>query len=268
MKKVLIFFIITMTSLLASADNYITVGVNDTLRVLPSSLGHCLDVPFRAHFDGRLNYWHLTMCFDSIPGMVPEGVLEQSGMDVPYFDATGTACIHHATLTAISNYQYIYSYISVTGYWDYNGDGIYEPYGKVKWEAGDYDCLFYITFRVNSDFIGGFFTIDGELISEDDVRGGCVGHVYFFKTIQVIVGYPRGDVNGNGSVTMDDLTALINYLTYNTYLDEYQLEAADMNGNGIVNMDDLTALINYLVYNQGMSLNELEEVLNGGTQMS
>ena len=37
-----------------------------------------------------------------------------------------------------------------------------------------------------------------------------------------------------------------------------------MNSDGTVNMDDLTALINYLVYNQGLSLDELDEVLNGG----
>ena len=58
----------------------------------------------------------------------------------------------------------------------------------------------------------------------------------------------RGDVDGNGIVGMDDLTALINYLVFNdaTGLD---MEAANCDLNGGVGMDDLTALINYLVYN-------------------
>lgn len=41
-----------------------------------------------------------------------------------------------------------------------------------------------------------------------------------------------------------------------------------MNSDGTVNMDDLTALINILVYNQGVSLDELEQALSGGTQTS
>ena len=58
----------------------------------------------------------------------------------------------------------------------------------------------------------------------------------------------RGDVDGSGTVGMDDLTALINYLVYNdaTGLD---MEAANCDLIGGVGMDDLTALINYLVFN-------------------
>ena len=80
------------------------------------------------------------------------------------------------------------------------------------------------------------------------------------------MGYRRGDVNGDGRVSMDDVSALSNYLVTNTGLDAYQLEAADMNGNGVVNMDDLTILICYLVTGQSLSMDELEELLNGGAQ--
>ena len=57
----------------------------------------------------------------------------------------------------------------------------------------------------------------------------------------------HGDVNGNGIINMDDLTALINYLVYGdmTGIDPV---GADVNGNGVINMDDLTALINILVF--------------------
>ena len=57
----------------------------------------------------------------------------------------------------------------------------------------------------------------------------------------------RGDVDGNGVVGMDDLTALINYLVYGTSIN---MTGADVDYNGVVGMDDLTGLINYLVYNQ------------------
>ena len=55
-----------------------------------------------------------------------------------------------------------------------------------------------------------------------------------------------GDVDGDGVVGMDDLTALIDYLVYGT---EINMQNADVDGDGIVGMDDLTALINYLVNN-------------------
>ena len=57
-----------------------------------------------------------------------------------------------------------------------------------------------------------------------------------------------GDVDGDGFVTMDDLSWMINYLLTDdgTGLD---LDAADMTGEGVVNMDDLTGLINNLLTN-------------------
>ena len=61
--------------------------------------------------------------------------------------------------------------------------------------------------------------------------------------------FVRGDVSSNGTVNMDDLTALINYLVYDSPIN--QLGAATCNSaddTTVVNMDDLTALINYLVY--------------------
>ena len=58
----------------------------------------------------------------------------------------------------------------------------------------------------------------------------------------------RGDVDGDGIVGMDDLSALINFLVTNdaTGLD---MDGADCCIDGDVNMDDLSELINYLVFN-------------------
>lgn len=57
----------------------------------------------------------------------------------------------------------------------------------------------------------------------------------------------RGDVDGDGTVNMDDLTALINYLLDNTHtINEANADCDQANG---VNMDDLTELINYLLTN-------------------
>ena len=59
----------------------------------------------------------------------------------------------------------------------------------------------------------------------------------------------RGDVNGNGDVNMDDLTALINYLltSNSTGINMANAASCDSPSSTVVNMDDLTALINYLL---------------------
>ena len=59
----------------------------------------------------------------------------------------------------------------------------------------------------------------------------------------------RGDVDGDRTVGMDDLAALINYLLTSdpTGID---MQGADCDPSGEVNMDDLTALINYLLTEQ------------------
>lgn len=72
-----------------------------------------------------------------------------------------------------------------------------------------------------------------------------VQDMYF--TNEATPSFVRGDVNGDGYVTMDDLTALINYLVYGNTAG-LDLNGADCNLQGGITMDDLTTLINYLVY--------------------
>ena len=59
----------------------------------------------------------------------------------------------------------------------------------------------------------------------------------------------RGDVNNDTFVTIDDVTALINYLLTDDATG-INLEAADCNGIAGITIDDVTALINYLLTDQ------------------
>ena len=61
----------------------------------------------------------------------------------------------------------------------------------------------------------------------------------------VLVPEIRGDVNGDGSVNISDVTALINYLLTGN-ASGINLTNADVNSDGSVNISDVTALINYL----------------------
>ena len=59
----------------------------------------------------------------------------------------------------------------------------------------------------------------------------------------------RGDVNGDGSVNISDVTALIDYLLSGDASDINQT-GADCNQDGSVNISDVTALIDYLLSNR------------------
>lgn len=55
-----------------------------------------------------------------------------------------------------------------------------------------------------------------------------------------------GDLDGNGIVGMDDLTAMITYLVFGS-TDGINIQAADVDSDGVIGMDDLAELINILV---------------------
>ena len=250
MKKILVLFCIAVAALLASADNYFTVGENDSLRINPVYLGSTLDIPVRAHLDGRIDYWYVRLLYHEPYGLTITTSSRGPGMDVHYLDSLGRDTVYHAQLTYLRTDTTINVFISqipVNGYWDYNGDGIYEPYGKAKWEASDYDCMFNVTFELESYFRLDTLSFDFKISSTGDVRGGDIPSYRSIKRAIVYCGLMRGDVDGNETVGMGDLSALTNYLVSNEGLNEFQLAAADMNGDGQVNIDDLTILINVLV---------------------
>ena len=60
------------------------------------------------------------------------------------------------------------------------------------------------------------------------------------------VQFEAGDVNGDGSVNIADVTALIDYLLGNVS-DSFIMQAADVNGDTQINIADVTALIDLLL---------------------
>ena len=68
------------------------------------------------------------------------------------------------------------------------------------------------------------------------------------KNQEVVISKPavtRGDVDGNGSVNISDVTALIDYLLSSNA--GTNASAADCNQDGSVNISDVTTLIDYLL---------------------
>ncbi len=267
MMKKLLFLFVALTSLLALADNYFTVSNNNRVRVHPDYVTNSASFPLNvwAHFDGRLDHWWLEFSYPN--NVSPNSVSPESGMNVPYLQSDGTAAMCEPVLTTNSSYTIFSSTITTIGYWNPDNDGIYEPYGTVKWGPGDCDIMFRVYLDILNDCTGDTISIEGYLTSTPDDRGNIVNQ-YFYRCFTFVVGYDPGDVDGNRLVNMDDLAALINYLTSGQGLNAWQLVGADVNDDGLVNMDDLTALINRLTNSLGLSQDEFEELLNGGTQPS
>ncbi|MCH7948376.1 MAG: dockerin type I repeat-containing protein, partial [candidate division Zixibacteria bacterium] len=67
----------------------------------------------------------------------------------------------------------------------------------------------------------------------------------------MLIGYQRGDLNGDGMITVTDLTELVGLLFRTGQLPE-PLELSDVNSDGSVNILDLTKLVDYLF--RGFSL--------------
>lgn len=230
------------------AECYFTTLEGDTLRIEPSLLDNGKKIHFCSYFDGRLDYWSLTMTYPN--GLIPTlAEMDTLGL-IPYFDQSGTAMTLLPLLSLPSGFSILQSSINTPAYWDPEDDGIYDSYGTVKWEAGYHEHMFYIDFDVKPYFRSGNIGISGILSSTHDWRSGTIGNgVYFYRSIFVKVGYMRGDVDGNRELGIGDLTNLLGYLNDPVAqpLDEFQLEAADVNGDGEIGIADVTVLLTLLL---------------------
>lgn len=262
MKKILTLLLALMAILPASADRYLTFGVNDSVRIKPSSLGGVQGLMMRAHFDGRLDKWDMTM-------QLPEGMnlliayRRNDMLYIPYQDCNGDNAYCSAQLFYVENNNTHRDSLSASiieyGWWDFNNDDDYEVYGTVKWEAGDYDQMCELFYTFNSSFPDtASIVISEHLSSTYDPRSFTIPETNLEKTIILYVGYMRGDVNGDENINIDDVSALTDYMNGVYALDKYQLAAADVDGNGTIGIADLGSLID-LILELAAGANEIED---------
>ena len=87
---------------------------------------------------------------------------------------------------------------------------------------------------------GAYFNSAGTVVNSD-------GSTVYNQVVRIKKpAATRGDVNGDGSVNISDVTALIDYLLSGT-VSGINLGGADCNSDGSVNISDVTALIDYLL---------------------
>lgn len=250
MKKILLLVLALAAILPASADCYLTFGVNDTLKVNPSSEDSIQRVMVRAHFDGRLSEWNMTL---SLPqGMRLVGCERREGMlEIGYYNQSGELTYYTAPLYVTNQGATVNlrSNINVPGYWDPNNDGLYENYGTVKWEAGEYDQMFELLFKFEDGFPDiSSITVNEYLSCSIDLRGYTIPNTYLDKTIRLLVVYRPGDVDGDGNVSIADVSALVDLvLSGEPSPVEEAMNAADVDGDGKVGIADVTQLIDQLL---------------------
>ena len=261
MKKILTLFLV-LSSLPVFASSYLTLCESDTLRISPTHLNNYVILPVLANFDGGVaDHWRLEVTHPNemvITSTSYENVSSNpnNGMHVPYIKSDGTEDVYAAVLTVIHDEQDVGDYaklsvlestIPIQGYWDYDNDGNYECYGTVKWGPGHYNQMFDLHFLLNDDCSGDSIVINGLMTSTFDWRYNQI-NCLFYQVIYINIHYLKGDVNGNDVVNIEDVTALIDYLTDNLQgMDQYQLEAADVNNDGVVNISDVTSLIDLIL---------------------
>ena len=114
---------------------------------------------------------------------------------------------------------------------------IYEPFAG---QSGD--DLFYITVKVADDAEGDFTVRlkNTQLTNSDFVD------LLAPEVAANVKAYTLGDINGDGNVTVGDVTDLIDYLLFGNASD-INLGSADCNHDNKVNISDVTDLIDYLL---------------------
>lgn len=228
-----------------SATSYFTFG--DSVRIPPRYSDGYYRIGVTANLDAYCDTWQLNVGYpDGLTVKLVSGITAAEGMSIGYVDNTGAYQMYEAPLQVSAAYATISSYISAYGYWDYNMDGVLEPYGTVKWEPGEHD-MFTLNFYVSPTFRSGTLTIDATMSSGQDQRGPVLQGVRSYRTTYVWVGYLPGDMNGDDRLTITDVSMIIDCLLNSAEFDCWQQQAADYNRDGGATIKDVTDLINHLL---------------------
>lgn len=92
----------------------------------------------------------------------------------------------------------------------------------------------------------GALYINNILITWERVVPGAYSG--FCTTLSPVVSHDRGDVNGDGSVTIADVKALVEILLgKDTEQNHYDCDAADVNRDGVRSIADVTALVSLIL---------------------
>jgi len=237
--------IAALVSINCVGANFITFG--DSVRIPPRYSDGYYKMTAVMDIDGMIDDWSINTTFpEGITPKLVSGITPLEGMTVSYTDRYGNEQTYEAPLQVSASYGTISSHISVQGYWDYDGDGWFDPYGTAKWLPGNYQ-MFSLNFFIGPDFRNGYIIFDGMLTAGPDQRGAVLQGVRFYRSTYVWVGYMPGDMNGDDRLTIADVTMMIDCLLNPAEFDIWQQQAADYNCDGTATIGDVSRLIGHML---------------------
>ncbi len=168
MRNVLLTLVALFMASTALADSFLYV---EDFSVLNTQ--RTVTVPVKASFNGRVSGFQVDVTYPE--GLTPVSIQKGSDLTVNYLNIDGEEVGQEATMFQNNEAMTrIIGAFTIPGYWDPDGDGDYQSYGVVKWEAGDYDEMFYLTMSIGDSFEGGVIELNTEVGSGKDTRGGTV----------------------------------------------------------------------------------------------
>ena len=221
----------------------------DNLEFTADDLGRDITIPVKARFGNYISSWDVQFIFPE--GLTPVYATRGSDMTINYYDDMGqeksgnTYLIHDESFT-----RFICSPMIDMGYQPSADGDTFEPYGSVKWSAGEYDEMFLITCSVSSDFTGGEIEILTNASSGFDTRNDLMQFEPINNDVHDGNGYMYvpGDINLDGTVNVSDVTSLLYYLINPSSSDYYG--NGDTNRDGDINIVDVDALFDFLLNGQ------------------
>lgn len=91
---------------------------------------------------------------------------------------------------------------------------------------------------------------DHYTLGDNSIRFGPNGKIDAMAGMQLVLEHAKiitGDVNGDGRITIADLTTLIDYLLSGNGGESFVIEASDVNGDGEISIADVTSLIDVIL---------------------
>ena len=122
----------------AMADSYFYM---DDVAVSPGQQE--ITLPVKAHFNGRVSAFQLDFTFPQC--MTAASIDKGSDLTISYQESDGTTETQRATFMLNEAKTRCMAAFMDAGYHDPDGDGNYEQYGVIKWEAGEYEEMMLIT---------------------------------------------------------------------------------------------------------------------------
>lgn len=224
----------------------------DDLELSADDLGTEIIIPVGAHFGNYISSWDVQFIFPE--GLTPVYATKGSDMTMRFYNEDEDETTQTANWVFNDEYTHFVSMPTYCGYQAPEAeDDPYEPYGTVKWAAGDYDEMFLIYCEVSQEFNGGYIEIITNASSGYDIRNDSMIFESIYNESHSGDEYLilPGDINLDGMINISDIFTYAYYLVNPSSSEAYGgIGAMDMNHDGACDILDVDALCDYLIHNE------------------